>query len=81
MLNYEELFNGTWLYKTCDFSCNLDQTTDVEYVWKEVKVVDLLDGPGSDRRDYVTVEGINDWEVDMPLENFLKNARLMKEAA
>lgn len=80
MLNYEELFNGTWLYKTCDFSKNgLDEY--VEYVWKEVKVVDLLDGPGSDRRDYVTVEGINDWEVDMPLENFLKNARLMKEAA
>jgi len=43
-----------------------------EYVRKAVKVVDILDGPGADRRDYCTIEGIYDWEVDMPLENFVK---------
>jgi len=39
---------------------------------KTVKVTDVLDGPGSGHRDYVTVEGLQDWEVDMPLEDFIK---------
>ena len=37
-------------------------------------MTDLLDGPG-DSGDYVTVDGLEDWEVDMSLENFLRNAR------
>ena len=39
---------------------------------KIVKVTGVLDGPGADRRDYVTVEGLQNWEVDMPLEDFIK---------
>jgi len=73
MLDYETLFNNTFLYKALDMKT-------METVEKEVRVTSVLDGPGADRRDYCIVEGIYDWEVDMPLENFLNNARL-KEAA
>jgi hypothetical protein len=76
MLNYTELFENTFLYKTFEPNADIDNP----YAEKEVRIVDILDGPGADRRDYCTVEGIQDWEVDMPLENFLKNARI-KEAA
>jgi hypothetical protein len=43
-------------------------------VEKIVTLTSVLDGPGtgSDRRDYVTVEGLKDWEVHMPLEDFIK---------
>jgi len=41
-------------------------------VEKTVTLTSVLDGPGSDRRDYVTVEGLQDWEDDMPLEDFIK---------
>jgi hypothetical protein len=41
-------------------------------VEKTVTLTSVLDGPGADRRDYVTVEGLKDWEVDMPLEDFIK---------
>ena len=41
-------------------------------VQKIVTLTDILDGPGSDRRDYCTIEGYYDWEVDMPLENFIQ---------
>ena len=44
---------------------------------KIVTLVDILDGPGSDRRDYCTIEGYYDWEIDIPLENFLKKAKLL----
>ena len=44
---------------------------------KIVTLVDILDGPGSDRRDYCTIEGYYDWEIDIPLENFLKEAKLL----
>jgi len=50
---------------------DLDLKTQ-EIVDKVVTLVDVLDGPGADRRDYCTVEGLQDWEVDMPLENFIK---------
>ena len=50
---------------------DLDLKTQ-EVVDKVVTLVDVLDGPGADRRDYCTVEGLQDWEVDMPLENFIK---------
>jgi hypothetical protein len=41
-------------------------------VQKIVTLTDILDGPGGDRRDYCTIEGYYDWEIDMPLENFIK---------
>ena len=41
-------------------------------VEKIVTLTDILDGPGGDRRDYCTIEGYYDWEIDMPLENFIK---------
>ena len=43
-----------------------------DMIEKTVKVTGVLDGPGADRRDYVTVEGLQNWEVDMPLEDFIK---------
>jgi len=51
-----------------------------EQVEKFVKVTSILDGPGSDRRDYCTVKGFYDWELDIPLENFLKQARPVVDA-
>jgi hypothetical protein len=41
-------------------------------VEKIVTLTGILDGPGGDRRDYCTIEGYYDWEIDMPLENFIK---------
>ena len=73
MYNMNDIFEKTWLYNALDLKI-------METVEKEVRVVSILDGPGADRRDYCVVEGIYDWEVDMPVENFLRNAR-MKEAA
>lgn len=49
-------------------------------VEKIVTLTDILDGPGADRRDYCTIEGYYDWEIDMPLENFLKQARPLEAA-
>lgn len=69
MYSLNEIFESVWLYKTLDLKT-------METVEKEVRVTNVLDGPGADRRDYCTVEGIHDWEVDMPLENFLNNARI-----
>jgi hypothetical protein len=51
-----------------------------ENVEKIVTLTDILDGPGADRRDYCMIEGYYDWEVDMPLENFLKQARPLEAA-
>ena len=59
---------------------NLDQTYKIKTldlksrtrVTKVVKVIDILDGPGSDRRDYCTISGMQDWDVDMPVVDFLK---------
>jgi hypothetical protein len=45
-----------------------------ETIMKPVRVVGVLDGPGADRRDYCTVTGLQDWEIDMPLDDFLKKA-------
>ena len=45
-------------------------------VMKPVRVTCVLDGPGADRRDFCTVTGLQDWDVDMPLENFLRNAKV-----
>ena len=67
MTDYNELFNNTWIYLTFD----LESGAMIE---KEVHVTDCLDGP--DGSDYVTVEGLQDWEVDISLRNFLKNARI-----
>lgn len=73
MYNMNDIFENTWLYSSLDLKT-------MKTVEKEVRVVSILDGPGADRRDYCIVEGIYDWEVDMPVENFLRNARV-KEAA
>jgi len=73
MYDMNDIFENTWLYNALDLKT-------METVEKEVRVVSILDGPGADRRDYCIVEGIYDWEVDMPVENFLRNARV-KEAA
>lgn len=45
-------------------------------VEKIVTLTDILDGPGSDRRDYCTIEGYYDWELDIPLENFEKMVKV-----
>lgn len=49
-------------------------------VEKIVTLTDILDGPGADHRDYCTIEGYYDWEIDIPLENFLKQARPLEAA-
>ena len=49
-------------------------------VEKIVTITDIIDGPGGDRRDYCTIEGYYDWEIDIPLENFLKQARPLEAA-
>ena len=49
-------------------------------VEKIVTLTDILDGPGSDRRDYCTVEGFYKWDIDIPLENFMKQARPLEAA-
>ena len=67
MSDYNALFNNTWVYLTFD----LDTGAMIE---KEVHVTDCLEGP--DGSDYVIVEGLQDWEVDVSLRNFLKNARI-----
>ena len=67
MIDFDSLFNYSWFFKTTDLNTG-------EQVEKEVFVTDLLDGPG-EAGDYVTVDGLQDWEVDMSLENFLRNAR------
>ena len=74
-MNYTELFENTFLFKRFD---PLDM--DCPYVEKEVRIVDILYGPGADRRDYFVVEGLEDYEVDMHLENFLKNTRVKENA-
>lgn len=38
----------------------------------DVKMTGMLDGPEHDNRTYCTIEGLQDWEVDMPLEQFVK---------
>lgn len=47
-----------------------------EQVEKIVTLTNILDGPGSDRRDYCTIEGYYDWEIDIPLENFEKMVKV-----
>ena len=72
MSDYNALFNNTWVYLTFD----LDTGAMIE---KEVHVTDCLEGP--DGSDYVIVECLQDWEVDISLRNFLKNARIKEVAA
>lgn len=74
MYNYSEIVNNTWIME------GLCMKT-LKRVEKEVRVTGILDGPGSDRRDYCTIEGWYDWEIDIPLENLLKQARIKKDAA
>lgn len=54
-----------FLVKAMDFKSR-------KLVEKVVKLTDILDGPGADRRDYCTIEGMQSWDIDMPLEDFSK---------
>jgi len=36
-----------------------------------------LDGPGSDKRDYCTISGWYGWDLDIPLEDFERQAKLL----
>ena len=45
-------------------------------VEKIVTLTGILDGPGGDPRDYCTIEGYYDWEIDIPLENFEKMVKV-----
>jgi len=67
MIDFDSLFNYSWFMESLDLKTG-------QMVEKEVFVTDLLDGPG-EAGDYVTVDGLQDWEVDMSLQNFLRNAR------
>ena len=67
MIDFDSLFNYSWFMESLD--CKTGQMVE-----KEVFVTDLLDRRG-EAGDYVTVDGLQDWEVDMSLENFLRNAR------
>ena len=67
MIDFDSLFNYSWFMESLD--CETGQMVE-----KEVFVIDCLEGP--DGSDYVTVEGLQDWEVDVSLRNFLKNARI-----
>ena len=69
MLDYEAIFNTDFVMKAIDLET-------MELVDKVVKVTNILDGPGMDKRDYCTVKGLQDWEIDMPFEDFLKNAKV-----
>lgn len=68
-MNIDELLNTEFLFPGMCMKT-------FETIMKPVRVVSVLDGPGQDRRDYCTVIGLQDWEVDMPLDNFLKNAKV-----
>ena len=68
-MNMNELLNTEFIFPALCMET-------FENIMKPVRVVGVLDGPGHDRRDYCTVRGLQDWEVDMPLDNFLKNAKV-----
>lgn len=60
-----DLIGKLFVVKAMDFK-------SMELVEKVVKLTNILDGPGADRRDYCTIEGMQDWDIDMPLEDFSK---------
>lgn len=60
-----DLIGKLFVVKAMDFKSR-------ELVEKVVKLTDILDGPGADRRDYCTIEGMQKWDIDMPLEDFAK---------
>lgn len=64
----EQIINQTWIMSGLDLKT-------LKTVEKRVKVTGILDGPGSDRRDYCTIEGYYDWPIDIPLENLLNQGR------
>jgi len=67
-MTYDQIINQTWIMSGLDLSTG--QTVE-----KRVTVTDILDGPGSDRRDYCTIEGYYDWPIDIPVENLLNHGR------
>ena len=60
-----DLIGKLFVVKAMDFR-------SMELVEKVVKLTNILDGPGADRRDYCTIEGMQAWDIDMPLEDFEK---------
>jgi hypothetical protein len=60
-----DLIGKLFVVKAMDFK-------SMELVEKVVKLTNILDGPGADRRDYCTIQGMQAWDIDMPLEDFEK---------
>jgi hypothetical protein len=60
-----EMIDKLFVVKAMDFK-------SMKLVEKVVKLTNILDGPGADRRDYCTIQGMQAWDIDMPLEDFEK---------
>ena len=60
-----DLIGKLFVVKAMDFK-------SMKLVEKVVKLTSILDGPGADRRDYCTIQGMQAWDIDMPLEDFEK---------
>ena len=69
-LNHSSDWPTNWVGDTFP-AMKFDHSTG-DLVKVEVVMTDMLDGPGHDNRTYCTIEGLQDWEVDMPLEEFVK---------
>ena len=64
----EDIIKKSWIMDRIDW--NTGKT-----IAKTVKVTAIIDGPRSDPRDYCIIEGLEQWEMDIPLENFINQAR------
>ena len=67
-MSYEDIINKSWIMDRIDWNTG-------KKVAKTVKVTAIIDGPQSDPRDYCIIEGLEQWEMDIPLENFINQAR------
>jgi len=68
-LNHSSEWPTNWIGDT--FPAMKFDLESQELVKVDVVLTDMLDGPGHDNRTYCTIEGLQDWEVDMPLEEFV----------
>ena len=69
-MNMNDLIGKQFIMKGLDLKSRKE-------VDKIVTLEGILDGPGSDRRDYCTISGYYNWEIDIPLENFERQAKLL----
>ena len=67
-MSYEDIINKSWIMDRIDWNTG-------KKVAKTVKVTAIIDGPQSDPRDYCIIEGLEAWEMDVPLVNFINQAR------